>query len=168
MMPMTPRPFCTWRYVSSTPVGTRVEAHDPTEVDVLLERQLEVLDGGGKLAHRVLALLDDELREVVGQVHEVGRLGHEVGLGPQLHERGNLPVTGDRHRALAVLAVGALGRLAEAAARAATAPPPSASPSFSTSAFFASIIPAPVSWRSAWTSFAEMSAILCPLSVLTL
>src|SRR3954447_1954948 len=53
--------------------GRRLEADDAAELDVLLEGDLEVVDGVGPVLGRVLTFGRDQRRQLIGQVHEVGR-----------------------------------------------------------------------------------------------
>ncbi len=81
--------------------------------DVLLERDLELLELGGALADRVDTLGGHEGREGVGLGLELIGAGDEVGLALQLDDRGDVAVddeADDALRGLAVLALGAGGQ----------------------------------------------------------
>jgi hypothetical protein len=77
--------------------------------------------------------------------------GHEVGLALQLDDGADVAVDHEAHDALVVLAVVALGDAARPFSRSHCLAA-SMSPSFSSSAFLQSIIPAPEASRSACTS----------------
>ena len=96
--------------------GRGLETDDLSELDVLLEGDVEVLDGRLALVDRVLAVAGHQGGQLVDQVDKVRALGPEVGLRTQL-DQGDSILAGvgrDGHRAFLALAPGPLGRLAEA------------------------------------------------------
>src|SRR5579883_259159 len=87
-----------------------LEAHRAAHGDVLLERDGKVLHRRGPLPKSLLAAPGQLLGQVVHQVDEVWRLGHEVGLAAQLHGGGCAAGHGDRYCPLGLLPALALGR----------------------------------------------------------
>ena len=129
--------------------------------DVLLEGGLQLVDARRPRSSTAASpLAATSVGQLVGQVDELGRLGHEVGLGAQLDDG----APRRRHRRRPPHPRSPRGRRAwprwPGPARAATCAALSMSPSFSSRARLASSMPTPVAWRSVWTSLAEKSAML--------
>ena len=113
------------------------------ELDLLLERDLEVLECGPAARRLPRRPWRRPVGQLVGLELEVLAAGDEVGLALQLDDGADLAVDHEADDALGVVAVVALGAGGEAL----LAQPllaASMSPSLASRAFFASIIPAPV------------------------
>ena len=135
-----------------------LEADDLAELDVLLLGDLEVVDLLGALADGVDALGGDDVGEVAGRASTKSSDLAEKSVSHLSSTMApTLPSTTSGDRALAVLAVGELGRPWPGPSRAATGRRPRSRRRSPVRAFFASIIPAPVAWRRAWTSLAVKS-----------
>ncbi len=88
-------------------------AHLPDR-DVLLERGAQALDLVVELADGVLALGRDHGSQLVGQRHELVRLGHEIGLAAHFDHGRRVARAHGGHGALGGLPVGSLGRAGQA------------------------------------------------------
>ena len=88
--------------------------HDRAELDVLLERDLQVVDPAGEAVGGTGAVGGDRVGDLLGQGDEVVGLGREVGLGLELDDGGAGVAVADGDHALDVLAVGAGGGLGQA------------------------------------------------------
>ncbi len=143
--------------------GLRHEADHLPHLDVLLEGEPQIVDGVLVGVHGRLTLGRDGVGQLLDGVDEVGGLGDEVALRLQLDQGGGVVDQGHRDGPFDVLAPGPLGHLAEPALAQPGRRGLAGSPSVSTSAFLASIIPAPVASRSAFTSWAVNSAIALSL-----
>ena len=75
---------------------------------------LQIVDGAGAFGHRRLALGRHQLGQFLGERDELGRLGHEVGLTPQLHQTAASLVIALRDGPFGCLSVRALDRRGEA------------------------------------------------------
>ena len=94
--------------------GAASDAHDAAELDLLLERDLEVLEAVLAIGDGLDALGGDQAGQLLGLELEVLAGGDEVGLALQLDERADLLVDDEGHDALGVLPVVALGAGGEA------------------------------------------------------
>jgi hypothetical protein len=97
--------------------GSGLEADYLSQLDVLLDGNIEVFDGRLPLVHGLLALARHQRGQLVDQVDEIRALGTEIRLRPQLHHRDRVghAVVGDGHRSLLTAPVGAFGRFAQTA-----------------------------------------------------
>jgi hypothetical protein len=137
--------------------------HDITELDALLERDLQVIELLCALGDRPRTLRRDELHQRIRLALELVARSDEVRLGLELDDRADVALDQQGDEALVALAVVALRARGETLLTSHCFEA-SMSPSFASSAFFASIMPAPVDWRSAWTSFAVNATAQAPVS----
>ena len=89
--------------------GRRFQAGDAAELDVLLQRDLEVVEVGTARRRGLLSFGGHELGQRLGLSLELLAPGDEVGLALQLDQGTDLSVEGQGDDALRVLSVAALG-----------------------------------------------------------
>jgi hypothetical protein len=83
----------------------RLEPDDLTQLDVLLEQDLHVVDGLALGGGGTFSLGGDRIGDLLDQPGEGFVLGHEVRLALELGDGGHVAHLGDGDRSLAVVAV---------------------------------------------------------------
>ncbi len=86
---------------------------DVAQLDLLLERDLQLLQLGAALGDSIRAVGDDEVDERVGLLLELVGAGNEVGLALEEHDRADVAVDLQGYDALVIVAVVALGARSE-------------------------------------------------------